>query len=144
MIKFVRKSCMDEGMVFISFSRGIVGDVEELIVEVLKVANAVFVKAFLPYLPFVLVADCEGESTFDELGGFFNRFGRSEKNMKVVRHDDETVEEVAGLFSVSEEGGEKDFSVCGPLEEADAVVCDGGEGVGLRLEAHLGKAYLRG
>jgi hypothetical protein len=28
----------------------------------------------------------------------------------MVRHDDEAVEEVAGLFSVSEEGGEKDFS----------------------------------
>jgi hypothetical protein len=62
----------------------------------------------------------------------------------MVRHDDEAVEEVAGLFSVSEEGGEKDFSVCGPLEEADAVVCDGGEGVGLRLEAHSGKFIMPG
>jgi hypothetical protein len=72
MIKFVRKGCMDEGMVSESFSCGIVGDVEELVAEVLQVANAVFVKAFLPYLPSVLVADCERESSFDELGRFFN------------------------------------------------------------------------
>ena len=96
---------MDEGVTFESFSRRIVDDVKELIVEVLKVANSVFVKAILPYLALVLVPDCEGKSTFDELGGLFNRFGRGEKDMKVVRHDDETVEEVAVLFAVAEEGG---------------------------------------
>src|SRR3954454_14558684 len=131
-------------MVYESFLLGIVGDVEELIVEVLQIANTVFVKASLPYLPFVLVPDCEGEASFDELGAFFNRFGRSEKNMKVIRHDDETMKEVSVLFAVEVEEGQKEFGVGGSLKYADAIMSDGGERVGLRVEAHLEKAYLRG
>ena len=73
----------------------------------------------------------------DELGGFFDRFGRSEKNVKMVGHDHEAVEKVAILIAVAEEDGQEKFGVCGSLEEANAVVGDGGEGVGLGVEAHF-------
>jgi hypothetical protein len=59
----------------VSFSRRIVSDIEELILEVFEIANAVFVESFLPDCALELVADCEGEASFDELRGAFDGFG---------------------------------------------------------------------
>ena len=86
---------MNKWMIFIPFSCRVVCDLEELILKVFEIADAVFVESVLPDVALELVADCEGEAAFDELGGTLDGFGGREENVKVVRHDDETVEEVA-------------------------------------------------
>ena len=54
----------------------------------------------------------------------------------MVRHDDKAVKEIAFLISVTDENREEKFGVCSSLEDAAAVVGDGCECEGLRLEAH--------
>jgi hypothetical protein len=95
----------------IPFSRRIVCDIEELILEVFEIADAVFAESFLPDCALELVADCEGEAALDELRGTFYGIGGREESVKVVGHDYETVEKVAFLIAVSEEDREEKFGV---------------------------------
>ena len=66
--------CVDVGIVGVLTADGVVFDVEELALEVLCVADAVFVVAVLPDFARVDFADGEGEATFDELGAAFDGF----------------------------------------------------------------------
>ena len=66
---------MNERVFDVPFSRRIVRDIEELILEVFEIADAVLVESFLPDCALELVADCEGQTPFDELHGTFDGFG---------------------------------------------------------------------
>jgi hypothetical protein len=54
----------------------------------------------------------------------------------VVGHDDKAVELELGGVSITEEGCDHEFRGGGLLEDAVALVGDGGEGVGAGLKAH--------
>jgi hypothetical protein len=69
-IEAVKISRMDVGIVFVLFADWIVCDVDELILEVVFVSNAVFVIAAVPDLSGCLLACGEGVSTFDVLNAF--------------------------------------------------------------------------
>jgi len=135
-VDILRKGGVNERVVRVALSRGVVCDVEELVVKVFPVANAVFMETFLPDSSLELIAYREGEAAFNELRRTFDGFSGREENVKVIRHDDEAVEQVAALFPMAKEDGEEEFGVCGSLEDAKTVVGDGCESEGLGLEAH--------
>lgn len=135
-IDLVREAGMNEGIVRVLSSGRIVCNVEELILKILHVANAMFVESFLPDVAPELIAHREGEAAFDELCRAFDGLRGREKNMKMVRHDDKTVEEIAPLFAITKEDGKAEFGVCSSLENAKTIVSDRGESKGLRLDAH--------
>jgi hypothetical protein len=83
-----------------------------------------------------LLPHSEGEAAFDELGRFLDGLGWREQNVEVIGHDDEAVEEEAALVAVSNQRSDKEFSVGGSLEDAVALMADGSQSVGLRLQAH--------
>lgn len=58
---------VDVGMVFVLFADRIVCDVDELVLEIFLVSNAVFVIAAVPDFSRGLLADCEGVSALDVL-----------------------------------------------------------------------------
>jgi len=121
---------------------GIIEDVEGLVAEVFLVDHAVGVVAVLPYLSWEVFAYGEGESALDELGAAFDGDvgGRGEQDVDVVRHDDECVKVEFSGVAIAEECGEEEFGGCGALEESMTLVSYGSEGVGLRFEAHGGRA----
>jgi hypothetical protein len=58
---------VDVWVVFIPFAGWVISDVEELILEVVFVSNAVFVITAVPDFSWRLLAGCEGVSAFDVL-----------------------------------------------------------------------------
>lgn len=60
--------------------------------------------------------------------------------MDVVGHDNEGVELKFAGVAIAEQRGDEEFGGFSTLEEAAALIRDGGEGVGLRFEAHGGRA----
>jgi hypothetical protein len=107
-----------------------------LVAIVLCVADAVFVVAVLPDLTFSFMASGEGVTAFDELDGLFNGFRRSEKNVNVVWHDDESMELKFTCFTVAEEYIDHPFRVGSALKMGVPLVGDGGQGIGAGLETH--------
>jgi len=57
-------------VVFVLFSGGVVGDVDELIAEVDCISYAMVVVSAMPDLSCCLLASCEGVSTLDVLDTF--------------------------------------------------------------------------
>ena len=58
----------------------------------------------------------------------------------MVGHDNKNVELKLALVSVAEERFDEKFGDGVALEDATSLVADDGEGVGLGLEAHSGRA----
>ncbi len=137
------------GMVDPVFPGGIVGDVEELVVEVMGVADSVFVVAGVPDLAGRLLAGGEGVSPLDELdaaGGALVHCG-CDQEVDVVGHDGEGVELELGCVPVAEECCDEEFGVYGSLEMAMPLVGEDGQGVGALLlpdRGHDERAYSRG
>ena len=136
---------MDVGVVEIVFADGVVGDVGELVDVVGVDADAVFVVAWVPDLSFKLLPDREGEASLNEMDGLCGGFGGGEEDVEVVGQDGESVEEETGLGAVTEEGRDHQLGVRGALEKAMALMRQDGDGVGLRIQAHIcsTRAYLR-
>lgn len=127
---------MDVGIIRISLAQRVLGNVIELGDEVAGIGDAMGEVSLLPDFSSVLLAHGEGVAAFDELGGLLDGFGWREQDVDVIRHDDEAVQEEASLIAVAEDGCDKQFGVGGTLEDAAAVVTDGGKRIGLRFEAH--------
>jgi hypothetical protein len=122
--------------------RWVVEDVEGLVAEVVFIDYAVGVVALLPYLAWEFLAYGEGESAFDQLGAAFdgNVLCWGKQDVDVVGHDDEGVELEFSGIAITEERGDEEFSDSISLEDTATLVGDGGEDVGLGLEAHYGRA----
>lgn len=99
-------------------------------VVVSGVADAMVGEASLP--DGELRGDAVGEAAFDELHGSLERdVGWSEEQMKVVRHDDVCVQEIAGAVVV--DGFEEKGGVAFDLKESAAIVGCCGDEVGAVL-----------
>jgi hypothetical protein len=100
----------------------------------------------LPYLAGKFFANGEGEAAFHQLSAAFDGHVRRgcEQDMGVVGHDDKGVELEFALVAVAEERCNKKLGDGVPLEDAAALVGDGGERVGLGFEALDGRACPRG
>ena len=100
------------------------------------------VVALLPDLAGDGIACGEREAALDELCATFDRHVRrgSQQGMDVIGHDDEGMKAEFAGGAVAEERGDEELGGLGALEEAAALVSYGGEGVGLRFDAHRGRA----
>jgi len=148
-VEAVRVVGVDVGVVREVFAGGVVGDVEELVAEVVGVAGAVFVIAGVPDLSWGLLAGGEGVSAFDVLDAFGCGLvgSGSDEDVDVVGHDDEAVELEAGLVAITEEGRDEEVGVGGALEVAMLLEGGDGDGLGARLAAdcgHLRESILQG
>jgi hypothetical protein len=141
-IEAVPVGSVDVGIVWIVFASRVICDVEELVLVVSCVGDAMGVIAALPDLAFDLVADGEGEATFNELDAAFDGLvrGGCDERVDVVRHDDEAVKCETGLIAVTEERVHHEIRVCGALKDAVTLIGDGrdGEGFGFDSDAWAG------
>jgi hypothetical protein len=104
---------------------GVVVNIVAAGVEVVAVADAVVAEASLPGGE--MGGEAVGEAALDELhGALEGEVLWGEKEVDVVGHDDEGVEEVVAFVAVVLEGLEEEFGVGVDLEEASSVV--GGTG----------------
>jgi hypothetical protein len=105
----VGEVCVYVRIVLVLFADGVVLDVEELIIEVVGIAYAVFVVAAVPDCSGDGFAGGEGVSAFDVLnalrGGLI--YGGSDEDVDMVGHDYEGVELEAVFIAVLEEGGDE-------------------------------------
>ena len=105
---------------------GVLVDVVAAGLEVVCVADVVVGEASLPDGEFG--GEAVGEAAFDEVHGLGESFVlRGEDEVAVVGHDDEGVEEVVLFGAVALEGFEEEVGVARDLEDAAAVVADGGD-----------------
>lgn len=120
------------------FACWVVGDVEELVVVVASICDAMLVVAALPDLSGEVLANCEGEASLDQLDAAFDGVivGWRDQDVNVVGHDDEAVESKATLFAITREGIQHEVGVCGALEYATALMGDRGYGEGFGLNAN--------
>ena len=104
-------------------------DVLAMVFIVLRIANAMVGKTFLPdqRLEPQLLLRAEGESALDELTGFFqsNVFRRREDQVEVVRHDHEFVQEKTAFPAIVLKNVEKQARHFFFLEDAISRMCDG-------------------
>jgi hypothetical protein len=132
------------------FAFGVVGDVEELIVVVVRVCDAVGVVAVLPDFSREVFANGEGEASLDQLDAAFDGviMGGRDQDVNMVGHNDEALELKATLFAVTRDCIHHEVAVCGALKDATALMGDRGDGEGFGLNANalrgIGGAYLRG
>jgi len=75
------------------FACWVIGDVEELIVVVARIGDAVGVVAVLPNLSGMVIANGEGKASLDQLDAAFDGVivGGRDQDVNVVGHDDEAV-----------------------------------------------------
>jgi hypothetical protein len=134
-VDLVGEVCVDVGVVFVLFAGWIVLDVEELVVEVIGVSDAVFVVAAVPDCSGDGFAGCEGVAAFDELNAFCCGLidGWSDKDVNVVGHYYEAVELEAAFVAVLEEGVDEEFCVGCALEVAMLLEDRDRDGVGAQL-----------
>jgi hypothetical protein len=100
--------------------------------EVVGVRDEVVGEASLPDWEFG--GEAVGEAAFDQVHGLRDGLvGRGEEQVDVVGHDDKGVEFVGAFGAVVLEGFKEEFGVGGKLEEASAVVGDGGDEEGASL-----------
>jgi len=104
---------------------------------ILKIADAVIAETWLPDRPVCLQA--EREPALDELHGAFQRdfLCRSEKQMDVIGHDDEFVQQIFPLVAIVSEGINQKVGGCFAPENRLAVCGDGGDeegAVGVHFE----------
>lgn len=92
--------------------------------EILCVPDAVVGEAALP--DGKAGGEAVGEAAFDVADGAGEVFG-GEEEVDVVGHDDEGVKFVEAFAAVVLEGLEEEIGVFGDLEEAAAVMGDGGD-----------------
>ncbi len=140
---------VDVWIVFVFFTDWIVGDVEKLIVVVVCVSDAMVVVSAVPDLSRGLIAGGKGVSALDVLHALCCGliFGWSDERVRVVGHDDETVELEAVFVAMLEEGFYKEFGVGYALEVAMLLEGRDSDGVGALLLADCGhgrKAYPKG
>ena len=132
-----------------TFATRVVRDVLPLGVEVVFIANAVFMISGVPDLAGCLLTDGEGVATLDELnaaGGALVDSG-SDQDVDVIGHYDEAVEFELSLLSVAQECGDEEVGVRCALEVTAALVGEYGDRVGALLLANRGhkeRAYPRG
>jgi hypothetical protein len=140
---------VDVGEFRVVFSGGVLGDVEFLCFVVIEVTDTVFVIAGVPDFSGKLLANSEGVSAFYELkaGGGVLVLCRSDEDVEMVGHNDESVESEAALVAITKECGDHELCICGALEDSFALVREDGEGIGLELLAdcsHDKRAYPEG
>src|SRR5258707_14117169 len=117
---------MDVRVILNVFSFWVVGDVEKLIVVVVRVCDAMRVAAFLPNLSGEVIANGEGKASLDQLNAALDGMivGRRDQDVNVVGHDDEAVESKAALFAVTRERVHHEVGVCGALKDLTALMGD--------------------
>mgnify|MGYP001599632765 CR=1 FL=1 len=105
-VEAVCVASVDVQVVDAVFAGRVVGNVLELALVVIDVGDAMGMIAVLPDFALKVFADGVGEAPFDELDAAFDGLVGSgcQKDMKMVGHDDEAVESIAGLIAVAEEG----------------------------------------
>jgi len=140
---------MDMRVVVVVPARRVVGDVLLLRFKISEIADAMLMIAGVPYFAGRLIACSVGIPSFDELYGFRGRYvcRRSDKDVDVVGHDDEGVDEEFTRVAIAEEGGDEEFGVSRALEVAMLLECRDRDGVCLGLLADCGhekRAYPRG
>jgi hypothetical protein len=93
--------------------RGVVGNVEKLTPKVTGVPDAMLVIAAVPNLPMRLIACCKGVASLDELDAFGSGLvnGRSNQNVHMIGHDDESMKLEASLSAIAEKCVKKEFGV---------------------------------
>ena len=125
-------------VVCVTFLRGVVGDIEHLTLQIGGIDDPVCVVSVLPDLARNLFARGKGEAAFDELSAAFDGFvwRGCQQDVDVVGHYHEGMQFEFARIAVAEEGGDEEFGENIPLEETAALVSDGGERVGLWLQAH--------
>jgi len=134
----MRVTKMDVWVVLNVFTCGVIGDVEELIVVVAGIGDAMRMVAVLPDLSCEVVANGEGEASLYQLDAALDGvvLGRRDEDVNVLGHDDEAVKLKAALFAVTKERIHHEIGVCGPLKDAAAFVGDSSDGEGLGLNAN--------
>ena len=84
---------MDVGVILNVFACRVIGDVEELVVVVVRVCDAVGVVAVLPDFSREVFANGEGEAAFYQLDAAFDGVivGWRDEDVNMVGHDGEAV-----------------------------------------------------
>jgi hypothetical protein len=120
------------------FSFWVIGNVEELIVVVARICDAMRVVAVLPHLSGEVIANGEGKASLYQLDAALDGVivGWRDQDVNVVRHNDEAVELKATLSAVSRERIHHEVSVCGALKDATALMGDRSDGKGFGLNAN--------
>ena len=136
-VEQVRVMEMDVLVILNIFAFWIVGDVQELIVVVASICDAMRVIAVLPNFSGEVVAHGEGEASFYQLNAAFDGVivGGCDQDVNVIGHDDEAVELKATLFAVTRECVQHKVGVCGALKNATALMGDSSDGEGFGLNA---------
>ena len=129
---------MDMGIRLISLPNWIVDNVLRLIAQIIAIRNPMSVIPLLPNLPGEILSHRKRKATLDELHTAFDRHIRRgcQKNMNMIRHNDEGMKQKLALIAVPKECRNKELSESGALEDAASLVGNGGKGVGLGFEAH--------
>ena len=140
--------CVNVRMVLQVAAVGVFCDVVELVLEVVCVADSVFVVAGLPDFSCELFAHGVGVAAFDALDAAFDGLPcvGSDEGVQMLGHDGEAVELIAGLRAIVEEGLKEEFGIVSADEDGFALVRDESQGVGIRrwLHGELETAYRRG
>jgi hypothetical protein len=129
---------MNVGVILHIFARRVIGDVEELVVVVVRVCDAVGVVAVLPDFFREVFAHGKGKAALYQLDAAFDGVivGRRDQDVNVVGHDDEAVEPEAALSAVARERIHHEVGVCGALKDATALMGNHGDREGFRLNAN--------
>jgi hypothetical protein len=136
-IEAVEMFGVDVGIVFVLFADRIVCDVDELILEIVFVSNAVFVITAVPDFSRGLLARSEGVSALDVLNAlccWFVDDGRDE-DVSVVGHDDKAVKLEATFVTMLEERCDEEFGIGCALEVAMSLKGQDRDWVGALLLA---------
>jgi hypothetical protein len=137
-VESMRVMEMDVGMMLNIFACWVIGDVEKLIVVIVRICDAMCVIAVLPNLSGEVIANGEGEASLDQLDAALDGviLGWRDQDVNVVGHDDEAVELEATLFAVTRERVHHKVGVCGALKDATAFIGDRGDSEGFRLNSN--------
>ena len=131
---------VDPGVVFKVAAGGILGDVAQLVLVVFGVADAVLMEARLPDAAWKFLRKSMGEAAFDALGATFDGliYGGSQEDVDMFRHDCETVQVVAALVAVAQEGVKDQAGIESGLEQGSALRSNSGNAVGVAWGVHGG------
>jgi len=137
LIKTHGTRCMHIRIFVQTSTRRIGRDVTKLVGIVLIVGDTMRVIAGLPDFAQILLSHGKGETAFDELSSFLDRFCGCQKNVDMVRHDHVTVQKKAPCIAVTKNRGEHEICIGGVSKDVFAFMRYGRERVVPGAKARL-------